>query len=982
MISNKQTLVFYMDLISEIPFHSFGTSNISKLPFKKYNQILLNQSSSLRGGGCCSTNSVMPETSRFNQFPQSFASNLIVEKASQFNDKYHQDDVLCAIIWFQNHKEHIQKLCKNETLNLQHYDLIERTFESLIKQLVIYLKVSGYIFYTLLQICNDLLRVIFYYQQINEERYMQEVLQQKLKEYISETEEQISVESQKIWLTGTDFELQMIKIGIAHLRTNSETGTNLIKAVLFGIASSISQLKPSEELLDALMEAGKYLLLNFYDKQIKNPLKIYELYYFFENLKWSIIFQLKEGYSVKQTINQLTDGYNKYIGASQNWLIHFCWINLISGLMSYRPIIYRAEVEQMLNQKHHISWNQLIVSNQIVLMPYDKTKGKVKYSGRGTFIIREFQNLKLFQEYLLDEQVNSIKLFSQYLNFDFSSQQKSQINLQDLTISLFTNIDDLEILSSLQIALLNCYTKIKENLNLIDNQTSKDEVISMQNKTEIKIYKQDIQYLINQQKDSFLQLLYIFYEIDIIRIKETEIINNIEQILRSNEKNLGLLKDKTYIEQMPNLNEIRVEAENRFVKQLQQLPNLIVQFTQILISYEDIILDENNVKYVQKTQLKQTLIKYQQELEIFIQVINNFLINFICNIKKIKNNIKQINSQISLTIPQEQVSQKDISEQLIQFYNSALIKNLSNQILQVYSTDWVEKYWEFNNLNEFGKNIKRCSEIALIFKFYKKLLRIQQQKINVLQYEDNIAKQYFNNKNQHTNLLENESIATDQIKSLVLERKVMIQEYFDKYPNLILNKQEINEINIIEDKIREDIISLQQKQWNQELKLQSIMILQEALNKLSQLGLNKVNKSTLKEEINLNFTNSLSNLNKKMYGDDQKAEQTELLPKNTINDLDSQIFFNFESSITQIIAVIINTKRLRRIIQQNYNLFNWSSEIWGSEKKMNFNKVLRIQQLNYFILFRTVVFLSKKNSKLFQIRIIFSIYQIKNVLTK
>ncbi|CAD8201976.1 unnamed protein product [Paramecium pentaurelia] len=637
MISNKQTLVFYMDLISEIPFHSFGTSNISKLPFKKYNQILLNQSSSLRGGGCCSTNLVMPETRRFNQFPQSFASNL-----------------------------------KFQT------------------------------------------NVIF--------------------------EEQISVESSKIWLTGTDFELQMIKIGIAHLRTNSETGTNLIKAVLFGIASSISQLKPSEELLDALMEAGKYLLLNFYDKQIKNPLKIYELYYFFENLKWSIIFQLKEGYSVKQTINQLTDGYNKYIGASQNWLIHFCWINLISGLMSYRPIIYRAEVEQMLNQKHHISWNQLIVSNQIVLMPYDKTKGKVKYSGRGTFIIREFQNLKLFQEYLLDEQVNSIKLFSQYLNFDFSSQQKSQINLQDLTISLFTNIDDLEILSSLQIALLNCYTKIKENLNLIDNQTSKDEVISMQNKTEIKIYKQDIQYLINQQKDSFLQLLYIFYEIDIIRIKETEIINNIEQILRSNEKNLGLLKDKTYIEQMPNLNEIRVEAENRFVKQLQQLPNLIVQFTQILISYEDIILDENNVKYVQKTQLKQTLIKYQQELEIFIQVINNFLINFICNIKKIKNNIKQINSQISLTIPQEQVSQKDISQQLILFYNSALIKNLSNQILQVYSTDWVEKNWEFNNLNEFGKNIKRCSEIALIFKFYKKLLRIQQQKINVLQYEDNIAK--------------------------------------------------------------------------------------------------------------------------------------------------------------------------------------------------------------------------------------------------
>lgn len=56
-----------MDLISEITFYSVVcTSNITKLPFKKYNQILLNQSSSLRGGGCCSTNSVMPETKRFN----------------------------------------------------------------------------------------------------------------------------------------------------------------------------------------------------------------------------------------------------------------------------------------------------------------------------------------------------------------------------------------------------------------------------------------------------------------------------------------------------------------------------------------------------------------------------------------------------------------------------------------------------------------------------------------------------------------------------------------------------------------------------------------------------------------------------------------------------------------------------------------------------------------------------------------------------
>ncbi|CAD8129754.1 unnamed protein product [Paramecium sonneborni] len=218
----------------------------------------------------------MPETRiRQIQFPLSFASNLkhytnlIIEQAQLFYDKYHQEDVLCAIIQFQNNKEHIQKLCINQALNQYYYDLIQRSFENIMKQLVAYLKVFGYIFHSLLQICNDFLRVLFYFQQINESRFMQEKVSQQLKEYISEIEEQITVESKQNQLSGTDFEFQMIKIGIEHLRTKSETGKNLMKSVLFGIVSSFSQLKPSEEFMDSLKEAGKILLLNFYNKQIK-----------------------------------------------------------------------------------------------------------------------------------------------------------------------------------------------------------------------------------------------------------------------------------------------------------------------------------------------------------------------------------------------------------------------------------------------------------------------------------------------------------------------------------------------------------------------------------------------------------------------------------------------------------------------------------------------------------------------------------------
>ncbi|CAK92590.1 unnamed protein product (macronuclear) [Paramecium tetraurelia] len=896
-----------------------------------------NQVSSLRGGGCISTTLVSPETkTRLSNQESNFATNLknytkvIVEKASQFHDKYHKDDVLCALLWFQNQKEHFQKLCMNKEQNLQNYDLIERQFENLLKQLVTYLKLSGYVFHVLLQICNDLLRVIFYFQQVNEDRYMKEDLKQSLKECILELEEQIGIESAKLWSTGTEFELLMIKTCLAHLRTNSKESANLMKAVLMGIASSLAQLKPSDELIDALMEAGKYLLLNFYDKQIKHPLKVYELYFFFENLKWSIIFQLKSGYSVQQTINQLTDGYNKYIGASTNWLVHFFWINLISSLMSYRPIISKPEMEQRLLQKYNTNWNQLVLQNQIVTVPYDKTKGRIKYNGRGNFVIKEFSNLKLFQDYLFGEQIGSMKLLPQYLNFDFGSQQQGRINLQDLNITLFTNCDDLEVLSSLNNVLKNCLNLIQENFNQIDGQVQSDSLTQTEKQTEFKICKQDIQYLINQQKEQFLQILYIFYEIDIIRFKEIEIMNNIETVM------------KKLMQQMQNFNQIRILSEKEIESKFQQIPRFQYQFSQILISYEDFI--QNDVILTEVSSLiplKQSLKKYQQELENFIKSFSDDINSFITQMKQLKQIITKVNCQSQLKITQDMISQKDISNQLVQIYGSKLIKNLCDQIMKVYSEDWIDKNWEFSILNDFRKSIRRCGEMTFAFKFLKKLLKIQQQKVNAILNEDNIAELYFISNVQSTNLFESDSMAFDQIQTLALERKAMIQGYFEKYPNLIMNKQEISELNQLENQIREDIMLLQQKKWNQQYKISSILIFQDALNKLSQLGLNKVNKLAIKEEINTNFTKSLQELNKKILGDNQKEEQIKQIQMQNKIEQDSQIFFIFEYYITQTTTIIINTKRLKRIIKQNFNLFSWSMEIWESDKKEEFQNNIK-----------------------------------------
>ncbi|CAK69831.1 unnamed protein product (macronuclear) [Paramecium tetraurelia] len=166
--------------------------NPKKFESSNYQFNIQNQTSyiQLRGGGCCGTKKVYSDfTYRQNQLEENFASdlqqftNIIIEKSLRFQDKMYQDEVLSAFQWFQNHKEQFHIICQEESLLSHNYELIEKMVEQLLKQLTTYLKLSGYLFYSLLQICNDLFRIIFSYQLKNEERYMKEDLKKKLLGY-------------------------------------------------------------------------------------------------------------------------------------------------------------------------------------------------------------------------------------------------------------------------------------------------------------------------------------------------------------------------------------------------------------------------------------------------------------------------------------------------------------------------------------------------------------------------------------------------------------------------------------------------------------------------------------------------------------------------------------------------------------------------------------------------------------------------------
>ncbi|CAK65019.1 unnamed protein product (macronuclear) [Paramecium tetraurelia] len=227
----------------------------------------------LRGGGCLKSTPTRSDLiSNLQQIDNRFLTqlptfaNVISEKSLSFQDKLYQDEVLLAFQWFQNNKEQFYILCNNQSENTKNYQLIEKITEQLMRSLTIYIKLSGFLFKQLLQICNDFWRIIFSHQLQNEDRYMQDEIQKNFLEIIEEVDSQMQVEAVNIWMNGAKFELQLIKICVSHCRTNSQKGQELVISIVSGLFSSISQLRPSEELIDSLIEGGKFLLLNFYHK--------------------------------------------------------------------------------------------------------------------------------------------------------------------------------------------------------------------------------------------------------------------------------------------------------------------------------------------------------------------------------------------------------------------------------------------------------------------------------------------------------------------------------------------------------------------------------------------------------------------------------------------------------------------------------------------------------------------------------------------
>ncbi|CAD8121214.1 unnamed protein product [Paramecium sonneborni] len=891
----------------------------------------------LRGGGCgWSVEQDIQSSNLPCYIPLDFSSNIkkysniIAEKASIIFDKIKKNEVLIAFLWFQDNAIYIQSLCQNDQITLKHYSLIEKTLEKLMKCLDIYLQSSGYLFYQLLQICNCLIRVIFSYQLKNKDRFMQENLKQVFLEQIANIESLMQIESINIWITGVEFELQLIKTWLSHCRTNSKKSKQLGLAVLSGIVSSIAQLKPSDELIESLIESAKFILMNFFECYIKNPIQKYEVYYFFESLKWAILNQLLLGCSVQKQIKQIEEGYKKYIEPSKDWMIHFCWINVISDLITYRPIIHQKNISNIIksNQPVYETFKQLLNSQHIISIPYDKTQARVRIFNVEKSDHQIFKELKIFQEYLISEEVHELKLWSKYINFEIKNKQNSNISNHDLNLQLLrsqTNCDEIFKLNTILQKLRD------EILKLIDGVTQKRiSLFNTKNEQQIqlKIQKQDLKSDLKQLKQKTLQFIYVCNEIEIKLNQEKVKISIIMEILQKN-RDACLSKSQKQYQSCGDFSDK--------VKQSFEQLKLNSIFDILFLLFEFIYINYDGLKPKDQSELNKGNIYDQDNFKSTVTEIINEVNVFINLIKELQSNFTSILSQKPFQFEIEKaVSLKILTGKLQEIYQFSFFKQMIVQSKEFIQLNFSIEKWELESKN-YQKQLKECRSLILIIFTIYKLLQINNIKLKIIQ--EKLTKQLSQIQENNQNSKNTQNLK-DKILKIIKSQKAKLELVKSKYNSTETNQGETQEYANIIQSILQDIEWISKCDFDQQFKNNLITSFQEVFNKLKIILFIPNNKTQIIKEVLAIYDKNYENLSNE--DPDQISQNSQLAiegKKQSINKLDQENYFSQESELIKSLSNLLQmTKKIRFVLKSNLNIQLIMQNDQNKEQTLNKNK--------------------------------------------
>jgi hypothetical protein len=78
----------------------------------------------------------------------------------------------------------------------------------------------------------------------------------------------------------------MIKAVLQSAPSDSEEGKELLISFMSGLVQSVLAMSPTDDLIQTLIDGAKFLYTAYKTENLK---KKYEVYYYFESLKWYVI---------------------------------------------------------------------------------------------------------------------------------------------------------------------------------------------------------------------------------------------------------------------------------------------------------------------------------------------------------------------------------------------------------------------------------------------------------------------------------------------------------------------------------------------------------------------------------------------------------------------------------------------------------------------------------------------------------------------
>ncbi|CAD8111280.1 unnamed protein product [Paramecium sonneborni] len=748
-----------------------------------YNEQYLNNSDiRLRGGGCGKSkiqkNIDSQQKNDENQqkqvqLPENYISNLteclkfITEQATLIGDSNKRNEVIKKIQWFLYNREYLNNFCIDEKAGKKIYDLMTADFAQLLEVLIIYLRNSGFICYQILQICNELLRSIYSLLLKNSGRFFEEQVKQGYLQKLQEFDIQLEIEQAHVWKTGIEFEVKIMKIMIMNSQTNTTEGQDLLIDTFKEVAKSIISLSPSEDLLSKIIDGGKYLLKKGIEKKLY-PKETYETYYLFQMIKWSIIKQLKSQFSVYKQIQKLKDIFSQYIVISDNWIIHFSWIQIITDIIGYRPIIDKSILEMQIKGFSLNKWNLLIENNLIRCVSYNKNEAIMYLFDQE----RKFHDIEL-TSILNNEGKQKFLLFSQFL---LKGDLIQNVNIWDYYKEFSFKKQENKKQKDYEIILASQEQEILQNL-IYNLKSEKDEVVqiyegiiqSFSNYPQefdqifISIFKDDQEASQKQFLEALKKLILLSYKIQELSYFEASKLD-ILQPYQEQFKNQGNLDDiKGKIDIFVN-SEIKV-----FINSLLDYFLIFIQFLStaqsksVFFDTKNEVNQDNNINLLEVDNFQKIFSTFEAQFDQFSFNLIQYKTNFL---KYIGENKKEISQKISA---QNIIStfKSNCNGELI----DNIIKKLQSEIyqnnLQLYNS-------QLKTLDDAKQNLIQCKFIIMILKFLKQFSNIQQKYVQLIynqllnytkknekqiEFKDEIQKQNI------TSVLTQQQLKISQLKS-------------------------------------------------------------------------------------------------------------------------------------------------------------------------------------------------------------------------